>query len=219
MSYIPAEDGLALAWMRAFADGISANVGLYMLTATDAAAITAQVDAFQAAWFVANDKSTRTEPTVNIKNQTRNSAEQICRGYAMTIKQNAGISDDAKIAIGVRPENTSREPINVPQTSPLVSILGNTPGLQTLRFADSTTPDSRAKPFGAMQLQLFVAIKDTPTVNATDAEYYGAFTKNPVPVAFAEADDGKVASYFGRWVSRKGEVGPWSEAVSMRIAA
>lgn len=218
-SYIPAEDGQALAWMRAFADGIATNPALYMLTSTDAAAITGQVDAYEAAWFAANDKSTRTEAAVNLKNQTKASAEQICRGYAMTIKQNAGISDQAKIDIGVRPENSEREPINCPQTSPLVNILGNTPGLQTLRYADTTTPDSRAKPFGAMQLQVFVAIGDAATTNADEASYYGAFTKNPIPVAFDQADDGKVASYFARWVGRKGDHGPWSEAVSMRIAA
>jgi hypothetical protein len=218
-SYIPAEDAMALAWMRAFADGISANPNLYMLTATDAAAITTQVDAYETAWFAANDKSTRTEAQVNIKTQARASAEQICRGYAMNIKQNPGVPDSAKIDIGVRPENDSREPINCPQTSPLVNILGNTPGLQTLRYSDSSTPDSRKKPFGALQIQVFVFIGDAPTVNADDASYYGAFTKNPIPVAFSEDDDGKCASYFTRWIGRKGDHGPWSEAVSMRIAA
>jgi len=218
-SYIPAEDGPALTWFKMFANGISANSGLYMLTNTDAAAISAAVSAFETAYFAANDKSTRTEAAVSLKNQTRNSAEQICRQYAMTIKINAGISDQAKIDIGVRPENNSREPINVPQTSPLINVLGNTPGTQTLRYSDSTTPDSAAKPFGAIQLQLFVAIEDVPTVNADDAAYYGAFTKNPIPVVFAEADDGKVASYFARWVGRRGDHGPWSQPVSMRIAA
>lgn len=218
-SYIPAEDGAALTWLKMFSSGIAADPGLYMLTATDATAISNAVDEYETAYFAANDKSTRTEAQVSLKNQTRNSAEQICRQYAMNIKINSGISDQAKIDIGVRPENNSRDPINCPQTSPLLNILGNTPGVQTLRYSDTTTPDSRAKPFGAMQLQLFVAIADTPTVNADDAAYYGAFTKNPIPVAFAQEDDGKIASYFGRWVGRKGDNGPWSEAVSMRIAA
>jgi hypothetical protein len=66
----------------------------------------------------------------------------------------------------------------------------------TLRYSDSGTPDSPAKPFGAMQLQVFVAIGDEPTLNADDASYYGGFTRNSVPVVFDEADDGKIATYF-----------------------
>ena len=218
-SYIPAEDGEALTWMRAFSNGITADPALYMVTVGDAAAIAAEVDGFETAYFTANDPSTRTQAAVSLKNQTRTSVEQICRHYAKLIKYNAGISDQAKIDIGVRPENSSREPINCPQSSPLVNILGNTPGTQTLRYSDSGTPDSAAKPFGAIQLQVFVAIADAPTDNADDASYYGGFTRNPIPVAFAEADDGKVASYFARWVGRKGDHGPWSQPVSMRIAA
>ena len=217
--YIPVEDGAALTWMKAYAGGIAADPGLYLLEAADAAAITAEVDAFESAYFAANDPSTRTEAAVSLKNQTRTSAEQICRQYVKLIKYNAGISDQAKIDIGVRPENNSREPIFCPQSSPLVNVLGSTPGMQTLRYADSTTPDSAAKPFGAMQLQVFVAIAEAATENADDAEYYGGFTRNPIPVAFAEQDDGKMATYFARWVGRKGDHGPWSAPVSMRIAA
>jgi hypothetical protein len=51
------------------------------------------------------------------------------------------------------------------------------------------------------------------------AGFYGAFTKNPVAVGFAGTDDGKMATYFARWASPRGDVGPWSLPVSMRIAA
>jgi len=217
--YIPAEDGAALAWMAAFSGGISANPALYMLQNSDATTIANAVALYEEAWFAANDPETRTKAQTNIKNQARNAAESICRQYAIGIKGNAAISDADKINIGVRPTNNSREPIFCPQTSPLVNIIGQTPGTQTLRYADSNTPDSPAKPFGAAQLQIFVAIADAPTANADDAQYYGAFTKNPVAVAYSEDDDGKVATIFGRWVGRRGDTGPWSSPVSMRIAA
>ncbi|MCI0632217.1 MAG: hypothetical protein L0Y44_16360, partial [Phycisphaerales bacterium] len=32
------------------------------------------------------------------------------------------------------------------------------PGSQTIRFADTNTPDSKAKPFGASELQLFLGV-------------------------------------------------------------
>jgi len=217
--YIPAEDAAALSWMQVFSSGIAANPGLYQMSASEAAAITAAVGAFGTAYQLVVDPATKTKVTVAAKDDARESAEAICRQYAVLIKQNAGISDPDKIAIGVRPVNPNRDPVNVPQSSPLLNIIAATPGAQTLRYSDTMTPDSAAKPFGAISLQLFVAVGEAPTDDETAAQFYGNFTKNPVGVAFDPADDGKVATYFARWQSRRGDVGPWSLPVSMRIAA
>lgn len=217
--YIPAEDANALVWMQVFAAGITASPALYALTVADALAISRAVDKFDAAYIVAIDPATRTAVTVAAKDDARTSAEQVCRQFATLIKYNAGISDPDKIAIGVRPVNPDRDPINVPDTSPLLNIIGCTPGSQTVRYADTNTPDSGAKPFGASNMQLFVAVDDVPITDPEAALFHGAFTKNPIGVGFTAADDGKMATYFARWASRKGEVGPWSLPVSMRIAA
>jgi hypothetical protein len=218
-SFIPAKDALALSWMQTFAEGLTALPGTYMVSAADALTVTSAVNGFAAAYALTVDPATRTKVTVAAKDDARVIAEQICRQFAALIKENAGISDPDKIAIGVPPVNNSRSPVNVPDTSPLLNIIGATPGAQTLRYADTNTPDTGAKPFGATQLQVFVAVGTTPTVDPTAADFYGAFTKNPIGVGFDAADDGKVATYFARWASRRGDVGPWSLPVSMRIAA
>lgn len=217
--YIPSEDANALPWMQSFSGGITANPALYGLTTADATAIAAAVANFATALATATAPTTRTPVAVSAKDTARNSAEAMCRQFAIQIKYNDGVSDNDKIAIGVRPVNPNREPINVPDTSPILSIIAATPGAQTLRYSDSLTPDSPAKPFGAAQIQLFVAVADQATENADDAKFLGAFTRNPVGVEFAQTDDGKMATYFARWASRKGEVGPWSLPISMRIAA
>jgi hypothetical protein len=100
-----------------------------------------------------------------------------------------------------------------------VSIIAATPGIQTLRYADSTTPDSSAKPFGATELQLFVVVGTAPASDPEAASFYGKFTRNPIAVSFPPADNGKQATYFARWASRRGETGPWSLPVTMAIAA
>jgi hypothetical protein len=81
------------------------------------------------------------------------------------------------------------------------------------------TPDSPAKPFGASELQLFRAVGTTPATDPNAAQFYGKFTKNPMAINFNPADNGKQATYFARWASRRGEVGPWSNPISMAIAA
>ena len=52
-----------------------------------------------------------------------------------------------------------------------------------------------------------------------NAKYYGTFTRNPIGVALDPEDRGKVATYFGRWVTAKGLVGPWSPPAHLTIAA
>lgn len=217
--YIPASDAGALAWMTTFAEGITANPGKYQLTSVDAASISNLVNAYSAAYADALDPAQRTSVNVAVKDNARASAEQLCRQYATLIKFNAGISDPDKIAIGARPVNPNRTPINPPASSPLLNVIGATPGCQTVRYADTNTPDSPAKPFGAVQLQLFVAVDANAVADPDSATFYGAFTKNPIGVLFSPSDDGKMATYFAKWASRRGDVGPWSLPVSMRIAA
>jgi hypothetical protein len=217
--YIPKPDAEALIWMQTFAAGISASVATYDLVAADATAINAAVDAFASANSVAASPATRTPVSINLRDVARDAAESICRQYASQIKVNAGISDANKIAIGVRPINTDRVPVPPPGTSPLLNIVLATPGVQQLRFADSLTPDSGAKPIGAASLQVFVAVGTAAVTDPDAADFKGAFTRNPVAMDFPAADDGKVATYFARWANSKGEVGPWSLPVSMRIAA
>lgn len=217
--YIPPQDGPAQEWMTTFALGINNNPALYMLTAADALGIQNAVNLYVAARALTLVPATRNEVTITAKDDARISAEQICRQFAQLIKLNAGITDADKVAIGVRPVNPVHNPIDPPTSSPMVSIFAAGQGSQTLRYSDSNTPDSAAKPFGASQLQLYVAIDETPVSDPDQATFYGAFTKNPIGVAFDHSDNGKQASYFARWTNSKGEVGPWSFPVSMAIAA
>ena len=216
--YMPAEDAQFSLWAQAFANGISADAAKYMMTPAEAASVQDVVDSFVEALLVATTEATRTKGTVAAKDDARSICESLCRQYAMFIKENTGITDQDKIDIGVRPINPNREPIDCPTTPPLLNILGNLPGTQTIRYADTTTPDSRAKPFGASELQLFLAIADDEAPLSA-AQFYGKFTRNPIEVEFDETADKKVATYYARWASVRGDVGPWSLPVTMTIAA
>jgi hypothetical protein len=218
-SFVPRDDANALIWMQAFSSGISSSSATYQLSASDAITIANAVQAFSDALALAEAPLTRTPGNVNAKDVARNAAESLCRQYALAIKVNNGISDQSKIDIGVRPPSTTREPIFCPQTSPLLNVAAATPGSHMVTYADSMDPNKKAKPFGAAALQLFVAIKDTATENVDEAKFLGLFTTTPVETEFTEADDGKCATYFARWSGKRGDVGPWSLPISMRIAA
>ena len=134
----------ALNWMEIFSQGITAAPATYGLVAADATAIATAVNAYATAYAANIDPATQTQVTVITKNETRDAAEEVCRQYAATIKHNAGVTDDDKIAIGVPPINNQRTPLPVPESSPLLNVLLDGPAAQTIRFADSTTPDDPA---------------------------------------------------------------------------
>jgi hypothetical protein len=220
LDYIPATDAGFRAWAVNFASHMTSDFAAYMMTPAQAAVIQAAVDDFVEKYEITLDPDLKTKTTVIAKDNARSIAEGMCRDFAILIKDNLGIDDESKVAAGVRPINPDRDPINVPMTSPLLNVLGNTPGTQTLRFADPTTPDSKAKPFGAGSLQLFLAVTegDEPAP-LTDARFHSMPTKNPIAVDFTQEQDGKLATYYARWASVKGEFGPWSLPIAMRIAA
>jgi hypothetical protein len=219
MDYIPASDDGFRTWGSNFATNIAANPGLYMMTPAEADGVTAVVQDFIDKLEIADNELTRTKQTIADKDDARSIAESLCRQYAILIKENAGITDGDKLSIGVRPVNPSRERIDVPTTSPLLNIVGQLPGQMTLRYADSSTPDSRARPFGAASLQIFLGISDEEPAPIASCQFLGAFSRNPVDVEFSEADDKKSATFYARWASARGEVGPWSLPVTMTIAA
>ena len=217
--YIPAEDGKALTWMQKFSGVLSARAEVYGVSDADAENLAMLVDRYAESYPLAIDELTRGPVTVAKKDEARAFAEQACRTFAILIKANAGISDPDKIAIGVRPVNPGRTPVDAPTTYPMLMVVGGTPLAQTVRYADSATPGSGRKPFGAIQLQLFVTLAEAVAADPTDARLQGTHTRNPVGVGFDKADDGKVATYFARWITRRGDAGPFGPGASMRVAA
>ncbi|HMO27314.1 MAG TPA: hypothetical protein PKB10_13705, partial [Tepidisphaeraceae bacterium] len=65
-------------------------------------------------------------------------------------------------------------------------------------------------------LQVFRVVGDAPALSPEQASYYRGVSRSPMRVAYTSADNGKVITYFARWVSRRGEVGPWSKPLSVR---
>ena len=216
---IPAGDFEAEVYMRTFAETIAANYAAYAMSLADSQALSLATGNFTSAWTAYKTPTTTGPLALTLKNETRNAAEALVRLHSIQVKYNAGISTILKDAIGVRQPNNSRTPNDEPTTLPVLSIVGALPGSQTLRFTDSITPTRRAKPPGVSLMELWVAIGADEAEDRTTARSIGLFTKNPIGIAFEEADNQKIATYWGRWANSKGQYGPWSAKVAMTIAA
>lgn len=215
----PTADGPLDAWANNFKTLIAATPTNYGLVAADGTAITNSYNSWHTAYLAAVNPTTRTRATVATKNTQKTAVLGVVRGYATTIRANMAVSDALKIGLGLHVHDAQPTPVPPPSTYPMLSIAGMGQGNQTLRAADQLTPSKRARPTGTAGLLVFRAVGTTPATEPTQAAFLSFVTRAEFVAHFDAADNGKTATYFARWTNSKGEVGPWSPAASMPIAA
>lgn len=221
-SYIPSTDSAFARWLNNFAGLIAAGFANYGLVEGDATLLSASATSFAAAFAAASTPETRTSATIAEKDAQRAAATATVRPYAVTISRNAAVSDELKIGLGVNLPNTARTPVPTPTTAPTLAHLASTHLSALLGFRDSTTPTKKAKPFGAASLELRQQLGTSPAVDPDSAPLRGLFTKAPLTLSFQSGDVGKVATIWGRWITKSGpagvaQAGPWSPAISFGV--
>jgi hypothetical protein len=218
VSYIPAKDADLLGWLDNFDTIVAVDFAALGLTGGEAATITGVRTAYDTAYVDATTPATRTPVTVATKDVAKATALATVRPLAQKIRNNPAVLDATKVSLGLTVPDTSPTPIPAPLTFPLLDLLSATPGQHHLQYRDSDTPTTKAKPFGADGMELWSTIGTSPAIDPSGASYLGLITKSPLAVDLDVADVGKYATYFGRWITRRGLVGPWSSPVSLTVA-
>lgn len=221
-SYIPARDADFNDWFQNFEDLLAANPTNYGLVVGDATVVSGQWAIWNPAYLTAINPTTRTSATVASKDGARVTAVATIRPYAQSISRNMGVSDELKIGIGVNLPNNVPVPIPPVTTAPALLLQSAAPLQHILQYRDSTTPTSKAKPFGAVGLEVWRNVGVTAVTNPTQCQLYGTWTKTPNISSFVHGDEGKIATYFSRWITRSGaggqaQPGPWSVALTIAV--
>jgi hypothetical protein len=215
--YIPNKEADLVNWANNFSTLITAAPSTYGLVSGDAVAIAAVVDAYDAAYALAIDPPTRTKPTVAAKDAARQAMLDVVRGYAIQIRNNAGVTNEDKADLGLTLPDPTPTPVPPPNTSPILSIPFATPLQLTLRFADQNTPDKRAKPPQITGLEVRAVASATVVADPAAIPFYGIATRQPFALNFDSSDAGKQAYVAGRWLNSKGQAGPWSNIATFTI--
>lgn len=218
-SYIPAADAPFDSWADNFATLLTADPTVYGETVGTAAVVQAAYDAWEAAYALATNPATRTSPTIADKDAARVSLEASIRPVAQRINANAAVTNMQREDLGITVRKVGRTPVPPPSTAPTLALVSAIPNQQRLSIRDEATPTSKAKPFGAIGVQLFRSIGEVAATDPSQCSLLGITTKTPVEVANMTADAGKVVTYFARWTTRSGpggisQVGPWSSPLN-----
>lgn len=215
--YIPVRQIDRLAWENNFSTLITANPGLYGLVAADAVAIAAAVAAFSTALTLAIDPATRTPASVASKDTQDTATQDLVRPYAIQIRNNAGVANVDKAALGLTIPDRTPTPIIAPVTTPVITLVGATPLEVTLGFRDATTPLSKAKPSGSIQLEVHALPSATVITDPDAIPMKKIVTKSPFVLDFDAGDVGKQCYIVGRWLTRRGLTGPWSAILNATV--
>lgn len=214
-SYIPPKDADFDVWLQNFSVLLTANPTDYGLVAGDAVIVAAEYTNWHPKFLAATNPATRTAPTVAAKDGARVQATGVVRPYATQISRNPAVSDLLKLGIGVNLPNNAPVPVPPITDVPSLILQPSATGLTQIQYRSSGDPTSKAKPFGAIGLEVW---RDIGTVAATSPEQctlFATLTKTPQALSNAPAVNGQIMTFFARWTTRSGpagvaQKGPWS---------
>jgi len=216
--YVPRKDADLNSWLAVFARHVANDPGKYGLSGQDAQILMGLSKEFTKLYDLVQSAQMRTPGLITQKDAIRASAIGTFRTYAAQIRANKGVTNDDKLALGLHIPDPTRARIGRPESAPMLTIPGLFNGCHVLRYADEHTPNSRRKPRGIDNMQLWMAVAEKPVTDPSKAELVGIYTTCPITVHHEMANAGKTASYFGRWVTKRGLMGPWSLPIWMQIA-
>ena len=218
-SYIPAKDAAFDAWADNFSALLTATPALFAQTSGTAATVANIVAIWNAAYALVTAPGTKTKSTVSAKNTARHNCAALLRPVAQQISLNPAVTSENKTAIGVNPRTNTPTPVTTPTTYPSLTITTALPLQHIIQYRDQlASPTSKAKPAGAVAMQLFAQPSATPISDPTLLAFIEVQTKSPFAVTWTSAALGKTAYYAARWQTRKGLVGPWSPIASFVVA-
>ncbi len=218
--FLPTRDGELTVWLDSFQGKIAADPAKYGLTGPESAAVTAACAAWSAAYLAANQPLTRTSVAVATKKAQKRATLAVVRPIAGRIRAATGIADTLKRALGLHIRDPLVTRIRPPHSYPFLAVAGWGPALQRLRAKDDDRfPPAALARCGVVALHVYRALGDAPLTDPSTCPLLAVVTRSTITSSFESKDDGKVATYFARWTNAKGQMGPWSSPVSMRVAA
>jgi hypothetical protein len=219
--YIPDSDGDFLRWAKAFVDYLVTNVTSLGILKIQSEAVQDMVNDFEKALMACNAK-TAAKNTMETKNFSRFTTEEVIRLLVHQIQANPNITDAYRAAIGIIASNC-RKPATeeIAPTSKPVGTIDTSQRLQhSISFTDENTPTNPACPTGVICCEIWATVKaddDMIPTEPSDFSFLAIDTETPYCINYSNSDAGKTAYYILRWVKNNTMKGPWSKAISAII--
>jgi hypothetical protein len=220
--FIPNGDTDFVTMAENFSRQIASDPAKFYVDPQDAQELSAAVAKFRAA-IQARFAGGRSEAATRAKEDARLDAEKIVRRIGHLVRSNLKIDAATKILVGIHPRQPASkmkvQPVpNEPPRLRFVRALHEGSGATPMHELSFHSLDWKAKPPGAVRLELFVALvppeEKMPThpgvSHGSWAWYLRSYTRSPIKLMPPIASVPMRVVYWGRWADSLGNVGPFS---------
>jgi hypothetical protein len=215
--FIPASDAEFDGWLQNFVDYVVANAAALGASPADVTALQGMQTDWAAKYPASNSAYAASLAATQSKTDSRAATEAFIRPFVGRLQSSSSVSDAQRQALGITVRSSTRTPVGPPSSKPLGTIDTSQRLRHTIAFVDESTPTSRAKPDGVQGCEIWTKVGDPAPGGPNDVHYLALDTRTPYVAEFEGGDAGKTAYYMLRWVSTRGEPGPWSQTVSATI--
>lgn len=219
--YIPDPDGDFYVWEQNFLRTAGTDPAAVGITAEDVTALGTARDAWEAAYLDNETRQAAARAARQLKDDTRRAFESAIRAVVKRIQAAPIVTDDQRRALGITVKDAVATSAPAAATRP-VAVVSTAQRLRhEIRFYDEATPTRKARPAGTMGCEIWVklaAAGEAPPADEGDCTFLALDTASPYTAEYSGEESGKTAHYLLRWVSTRGEKGPWSETVSATVA-
>jgi hypothetical protein len=220
--YIPNADAEFSAWLANFETYAAANLAGLGLVAGDVAPVTAARADWEAKLAAHVTAQAAAQGARQAKDLSRATVEGLVRPLVRRLQASASVDDAERGSLGITVPDTTPTPSGPPTTRPVLKVDSGERLRHTLHFTDAATPTRKARPAGVQGCEIYVAVVPAGTPAPGDPAAYTFVTldtRTPHLLQYDGTDGGKTAHVIARWVSTRGEKGPWSETATATIGA
>jgi len=215
--YIPTSDAYFDAWQKNFVDYIVANAAALNITPAQVTSLQSQQTDWGVKFPNSNARQAEANSAVQGKNDSRSLYQDLIRSFVNIMQSSPEVTDAQRQALGITVRSTTRTAVGPPTSKPVATVDTTQRLRHTINFVDELTPTSRAKPDGVQGCEIWTKVGDPAPAGPSEVHYLALDTRTPYVVTFDTPDAGKTAYYMLRWISTRGETGPWSATISGTI--
>jgi hypothetical protein len=168
-------------------------------------------------WYTAYEPTLKPHTPVDTaaKNNAKKAAKDAIRPFVNQYLRFPPVSNEDRIAMGIRNRDQHPTPVKPPEKGPSYSIVQMGPGLLGIIYRNGENGRKGSKPPGVRCARIYYGVFDTPPANQEALPASVWATRCPHAVRFRESDRGERAYFALKWEIQKenGESG-WSEIVS-----
>ncbi len=132
------------------------------------------------------------------------------------VQADPSVTNTQRADAGLPVYSTTRNPVPVPTTAPMVHLEAANVQQHVFRFTSAVDAHANVRSTGVKSIQIFGAF-DTAPVSDSDFELLGSTTRMNATLNFPISDAGKSIWYRFRYLNTKDQPGPWTTTLAAII--